>query len=155
MEFGRECVLCSKSKLTALGVSHPVVMRTLTPQAELVIGDSFRASGVTICARQSVVIEDHVCIGADATIVDTDFHAMDPQKRRYIQSDEPNARSAPVRICSDAFIGGQAIILKGVTVGRCAIIGAGAVVTRDVPDFAIVAGNPARQVGRVPPEAAC
>ena len=48
-----------------------------------------------------------------------------------------------------AAIGGGALILPGVTVGRWAMVGAGAVVTKDVPDFALVLGNPARQVGYV------
>ena len=54
---------------------------------------------------------------------------------------------APVRIGAGADIGVNAVILPGVSVGRGAIVGAGAVVTRDVPDFAKVAGVPARVVG--------
>lgn len=50
----------------------------------------------------------------------------------------------PVTICDDTWIGCNAIILKGVTIGRGAIVGAGAVVTKDVPPYAIVGGNPAR-----------
>jgi acetyltransferase-like isoleucine patch superfamily enzyme len=51
---------------------------------------------------------------------------------------------APIRICRGAWIGARSIILKGVTIGEGAIVGAGSVVTRDVPAFTIVAGNPAR-----------
>jgi maltose O-acetyltransferase len=49
-------------------------------------------------------------------------------------------------------VGGGAVLLPGVTIGVNALVGAGAVVTRDVPNGAIVAGNPARVVGAVPPE---
>jgi len=52
----------------------------------------------------------------------------------------------PITICDDVWIGVRAMFLPGVTVGRGAIIGAGAVVTKDVPEWAIVAGNPARVV---------
>lgn len=53
------------------------------------------------------------------------------------------------RVCHGASIGAGAIILPGIRIGRFAMIGAGAVVTRDVDDFALVAGNPARVIGRV------
>lgn len=50
----------------------------------------------------------------------------------------------PVTVCDDSWIGCNAVILKGVTIGRGAIIGAGAIVTKDVPPYAIVGGNPAK-----------
>lgn len=149
IEIGEGCVFCSQSEDTALGVNHPVILRTLAPGARLFIGQYVRASGVTICARTSVRIEEHVCLGANVMIVDTDFHSLDPLVRQ-MPEDEAHACCEPVIICADAFIGTGALVLKGVTVGRCAVVGAGAVVTRDVPDFAIVAGNPARQVGTAP-----
>lgn len=52
----------------------------------------------------------------------------------------------PVIIENDAWISANAMILKGVTIGRCAVVGAGAVVTRDVAPYDVVAGNPARVV---------
>jgi UDP-2-acetamido-3-amino-2,3-dideoxy-glucuronate N-acetyltransferase len=53
----------------------------------------------------------------------------------------------PTRVCRRASIGSNATILPEITIGVCAIVGAGAIVTRDVPDYAIVVGNPARVVG--------
>ena len=58
-----------------------------------------------------------------------------------------HAEARPVAILDDAWIGARALILPGVTIGRGAVVGAGAVVSRDVPDFTIVTGNPARIVG--------
>lgn len=145
---GSGTTLCSNSRATALGVNHPVVLRTLRPGAEITIGQRVRISGATICAANRVEIGDDVCIGANATIVDTDFHSLDPELRKT-DGDSNTAHSAPVRIRADAFIGGGSYVLKGVTVGRAAAVGAGAVVTREVPDRAVVAGNPARRIGSV------
>jgi acetyltransferase-like isoleucine patch superfamily enzyme len=59
----------------------------------------------------------------------------------------------PIFVCDDVWIGFRAIVLKGVTVGRGSVVGAGSVVTRDVPPYAIVAGAPARVIGmRFTPE---
>ncbi|MBP7275697.1 MAG: N-acetyltransferase [Kiritimatiellae bacterium] len=55
----------------------------------------------------------------------------------------------PTRVGEGASIGANATILAGVTIGRYAMIGAGSVITRDVPDFALAVGNPARVVGKV------
>ena len=52
----------------------------------------------------------------------------------------------PIKVCNDAWIGMNVIILKGVTIGEGAIVGAGSVVTKDVPAWTVVAGNPARVV---------
>ena len=104
-------------------------------------------SGTTICAAERVVVGDRCVIGANVTIVDTDFHSLDPT----IRSSPDDARMAkvkPVIIGNDVFIGGGSYILKGVTVGDGAVIGAASVVTRDVTAGAIVAGNPARPVAR-------
>lgn len=58
----------------------------------------------------------------------------------------------PIRICYGAALGAGSIILPNVTVGRFALVGAGSVVTRDVPDYALVAGNPAQVIGWVDAE---
>jgi acetyltransferase-like isoleucine patch superfamily enzyme len=77
--------------------------------------------------------------------MDSDGHPLGPVARRALKK----PKTAPVVIDEDAFIGARAIILKGVHIGRGAVIGAGAVVAADVPELSIVAGNPARTVGKV------
>jgi acetyltransferase-like isoleucine patch superfamily enzyme len=71
-------------------------------------------------------------------------HTGSPAGVPLIQSD---LKIAPVRVCAGADIGVNSIILPGVTVGREAIVGAGAVLAKDVPDFATVAGVSARVIG--------
>ncbi len=112
----------------------------------LKIGAGFAMSGGVICAAKSITIGDRVTVGANTTIVDTDFHPLNPQIRNVRPQ---GAKTAPVIIEADVFIGMNCLILKGVTIGSGSVIGAGSVVTRDVPAGVIAAGNPARVVGPI------
>lgn len=109
------------------------------------IGSNVGISHANIVSYQSIVIEDNVLIGSGVKIWDTDFHSIDYESR--MQHPDTNVRSAPIRIKEGAFIGACAIILKGVTIGKHAVIGAGSVVTKDVVDNEIWAGNPAKKIG--------
>ncbi len=140
--LGERVVLCSWSRWTALGVSHPVVLRTLLPGAVLRIGRDTGISGGSFCAAVSLEIGERCLIGADVLISDTDFHAIEPEGRNA-SSDQSRIRSAGVRIGNDVFVGARAVILKGVEIGDGAVIGAGSVVTRSVPTRSVAAGNPA------------
>jgi serine acetyltransferase len=89
-----------------------------------------------------VTIGANVTISFDVAII---THIDPPNTmRKYV----PQVQR-PVAINSNVFIGARATLLPGVTVNEWAIVGAGAVVTRDVPKYAIVAGNPARQIGDI------
>ena len=125
-------------------VNVPVELCT-GPGARLEIGSGVRLNyGVSIGATGSIQVGNRVRIGPYAMIVDTDFHDA------YDRSKRPPPR--PVTIADDVWIGAKASILPGVTIGRGAIIGTGAVVTKDVPEFAVVAGVPARVVKQLDPE---
>jgi acetyltransferase-like isoleucine patch superfamily enzyme len=80
-------------------------------------------------------------IGSYVEIFDSDFHELDPTRRRG-----GRPRMAPVELCENVFIGEGAKILKGVTVGAHSIVGAGSVVTSSIPEGVIAAGNPARVI---------
>jgi len=149
IKIGNDAVLCSKSEQTALGVNHPIVLRTLRDGARLEIGQGVRMSGTTICAAMSVIIGDNTCLGANVHIVDTDFHSLD-HTIRSSESDQDDATGANVEIGANVFVGMGSYILKGVSIGEGAIIGAGSVVAKSIPAFAIAAGNPARILGVVP-----
>jgi len=88
------------------------------------------------------VLEDYVGWGPGAKVLGSQ-HSGQPIDVPIIQTD---LEMKPVRIEAWADIGTNAVILPGVTVGRGAIVGAGAVVTHDVPPLAIVAGVPARVI---------
>lgn len=141
-------VLCSESASTALGVSRPVILRTLYPDASISIAEEAGLSGTVICAASRVEIGPECLVGADVIIADTNFHSIVPEGRRSC-IDKDSIGFAPVKIGRNVFVGARSVILKGVTVGDDAVIGAGSVVTRNIPEGAIAAGNPARIVGSV------
>lgn len=95
--------------------------------------------GVRLDGRGGVTIGANVNIAPDVYLLTADH---DPQSPDF------EGRTAPVTIEDHAWIATRAMILPGVTVGRGAVVGAGAIVTRDVPPYAIVAGSPAKVIGQ-------
>ncbi len=125
--------------------------------ATLKIGSycSFRA-GTIIGAGAAIEIGDHVFGAEHVYICDNNNHATSPRAHRELTMSPPNTppwkwdsqeiAAAPIRIGDCVWLGRYAMILKGVEIGRGSIVAAGAVVTKSVPPFSIVAGNPARVV---------
>lgn len=146
MMFGDGLQLRSTVRSNPLGANHPVVLCTWQAGAILQIGRNFAMTGGSIIAAKRIVIGDNVNVGANTAIMDTDFHPLEAGTRR---SDSEPAKTTPVTIEDDVFIGMNCLILKGVTLGRGSVIGAGSVVTKDVPPHTIVAGNPVRFIGDV------
>ena len=123
------------------------------PGGSVTIGDRCYIGASTLVIAERIDLGDDVVISWGVTIVDHNSHSVEWSGRRNDildwkagRKDWSNVRQGPVVIRDRAWIGFNAMILKGVTIGEGAVIGAGAVVTRDVPDYAIVAGNPARVV---------
>lgn len=101
---------------------------------------------ILIAAKSKIVIGDHVMFGPEVTVCGGN-HRIDVLGRYMIDIGENEKRPEDdpgVVIEDDVWIGSRAIILAGVRVGRGAVVGAGAVVTRSVTPYAIVGGNPAR-----------
>jgi len=144
IRLGQSVTLISVSFGTALGVNHPVVLRTLAPGAKIIIGDRVGISGGSICAARLIEIGDDTMLGANVTIADTDFHSLHPAHRRGHL--HPTVGVAEVRIGKRVLIGTNAMVLKGVSIGDNSIIGAGSVVTKSVPENCIAAGNPCRVI---------
>lgn len=104
------------------------------------IGDRvFINAGTVVYSEAAVTIGDDVALANEVYVMDTSSHG--------IEGGEP--KEAPITIGDGSWIGARAIILPGVTIGRRVAVGAGAVVTKDVPDDVLVAGNPARIVRRL------
>jgi maltose O-acetyltransferase len=97
---------------------------------------------VELIAVSRIEIGEECLIGAGARIVDADFHGVDPEERGMAGA------VGAVWIGRGAFIGMGAMILKRVRIGDFGVVGAGAVVARDVEDGTVAAGNPARVISR-------
>jgi acetyltransferase-like isoleucine patch superfamily enzyme len=105
-----------------------------------------------IWSGNQIRIGNEVLISHNVHIVDTNAHEMDFEERNYFfnesikgnQKDkEGSIESAPIEIGDNVWINFNSIILKGISIGKGAVIGAGSVVTKNVPPFAVVGGNPA------------
>jgi acetyltransferase-like isoleucine patch superfamily enzyme len=141
VQIGEHMSLRSTVASNPLGPNHPVIISTRRAGAVLRIGDDFGMTGGSIVVDEQITIGHRVWVGANTIISDTDFHPIDSEARR---KNPLNANTAPITIEDDVFIGMNVLILKGVTIGERSVIGAGSIVTRDVPPDTIVAGNPAR-----------
>ena len=149
--LGARVCLNSSLRSNPIGCSRPVSLRTMQSGAEIILGPGVGLSSTSVCAAKRVEIGEGTFVGADAMIFDNDFHApIGEWNWGDFIPDNPKA----VIIGRGVFIGARAIILKGVTIGDRAIVGAGAVVTMDVPAKSIAVGNPARIVSANNPNAA-
>jgi acetyltransferase-like isoleucine patch superfamily enzyme len=130
-----------------------------TKTGEINIGDRTSIGSSTLICIDKIIIGNDVMISWGCNITDNDSHSLKSEERRddvldwnkgidenkigkYKNWDVVNHK--PIVIKDKAWIGFNAIILKGVTIGEGAIVAAGSVITKDVPDYAVVGGNPAR-----------
>ena len=95
---------------------------------------------VTILDIRKVTIGDYTMIGP-GTLITSVGHTLSPKGRRSHLS-----FAKPVTIENDVWIGGNVVILPGITIGRGSVIGAGSVVTKDIPPFSVAVGSPARVI---------
>jgi len=121
------------------------------------IGDYCYIANASLVCSERIEIGSRVMIAGGVTIADSDFHPLAPAARLADtvalspvgdRARRPRIETRPVRIEDDVWIGYNATILKGVTIGAGALVGPGALVLRDVPAGAEVAGNPAVVVSK-------
>lgn len=124
--------------------------------AKVLIGNRTYIGASSIVCAEKIEIGNDVLISWGCSIVDHNSHAIDWSSRRddvvawkHGKKNWTGVVIEPIKICDRAWIGLNSIILKGVTIGEGAIIGAGSVVTRDVPPYSIVAGNPAKVIREI------
>ena len=137
--------ISSWRRATAATVFAPVRLRVFG-EGSIVIGQGCEITGSAITARSTqVTLGKNVLVAPNCVITDSDFHAPWPADKR--SSDPGYERDCAVTIDDMVWLGMQTIVLKGVHIGKGAIIGAGSVVTRDIPEYAIACGVPARVLG--------
>ena len=117
--------------------------------ARIVIGNNVGMSSPCLWARNSITVGNNVNIGACCVIMDHDAHSLNFELRRNRADELGDIASAPIVIGDDVLIGTGCYILKGVHIGPRSVVGAGSVVTRDVPPGEIWAGNPARFIRKI------
>jgi acetyltransferase-like isoleucine patch superfamily enzyme len=150
IKVGERCRFLSSFSANLHGLNRPCMLTCLAEGAVIEIGDDTGLSGCTVAAASKISIGSRVLCGANTTISDTDSHSLDFRDRHpeffYGKQDatwmEP-VQTKPIQIEDDVFLGMNVIVLKGVTIGRGAIIGAGSVVTGDIPPYCLAAGQPA------------
>jgi acetyltransferase-like isoleucine patch superfamily enzyme len=121
--------------------------------------DCYIGEGTRIWSADSIKIGNRVFISHNVNVHDTNSHSIDPVPRyqhflAIMSTGHPNIndfdiQSDPICIEDDVWIGFNSTILKGVKIGKGAIVAACSVVTRDIPSFVIVAGNPAQVVKEI------
>jgi acetyltransferase-like isoleucine patch superfamily enzyme len=124
------------------------------------IGDS------TIICKSKITFENDILVAWGVTFYDHNSHSLNYKSRQkdirqvlydykhhkgnyLVNKDWSDVESRPIVIKNNAWIGMHSVIMKGVTIGEGAIVAAGSVVTKDVPPFTVVAGNPARIVKQI------
>ena len=147
IEIGEESVICA-----TINVEN----------ASVKIGDRVLINeGTTLYCTNGITIGSDVMFSWGCTVVDSNFHSIVSAERlkdlanarkEYEagilgqNTDRAAVKSAPIVIKDKAWIGFNSMIMKGVTIGEGAVVGAGSVVVNDVPDYAVVGGNPAKVI---------
>ena len=131
----QHCILLAGAVIGArVSLGHNVFV-----EGNVRIGDRVKVKD-NVALYDGVILEDDVFVGPAAVFTNV------ANPRAFIEQKD---RFEPTRVCRGATIGANATILCGVSIGCYALIGAGAVVTGDVADHALVAGNPGRRIGWV------
>ena len=145
--IGNNFTCNNKVTSNSIGLIHPCIFNINVPNSRISIGNNVGISGSTINATTSITIGDIVLIGSGCIITDTDSHPINYQDRNEGRNELTN--KAPIVIKDNCFIGARCIILKGVTIGEGSVLGAGCVVSHDIPPYSVVCGNPAKIVKKL------
>lgn len=144
--IGRNCTIVSSAKNNPVGGGKKTILCAKNGGL-ITIGDNVGISNAEIVSLCSIIIENNVLIGGGTVILDSDHHSQNYVER--MENDKESIKCKPVIIKEGAFIGAHCLILKGVTIGKHGIVGAGSVVTKTIPDNEIWAGNPAKKIGQI------
>lgn len=142
LTIGDRSMFRSSATSNLIGVTRPCIL-SVHREARLEIGNDCGFSGTAIGCFLRISIEDNVRCGANTLISDGDWHGNDSRA----------GPAKPILIKRNAWLGVNTVVLKGVTIGENSVVGAGSVVTKDIPDNVIAAGNPCRVIRSIDPKA--
>ena len=142
ISIGKGCRFMSKSWGNLIGLYHQCILATTEKDAKIVIGDGCSFSGVSIRCYNEIVLGKNVRCGANVLIMDGDGHLDDPR----------SGKSKPVHIGDNVWLGTDVKVMKGVTIGANSLIGAGSIVTKDIPANVIAVGSPCRVIRSIDEE---
>lgn len=142
LRIGRDCMINGHTAFAAGSVLEA---------PSLILGDETNISyGTVISVSERVTLGNHVRIADSCYISDNPGHPLDAERRRRHEPVD-RAQIKPVVIEDDVWLGTRVTVMPGVRIGRGSVVGAGAVVTHDLPSFSLAVGNPARVVRTLEP----
>ena len=139
IKLGKNLTFRSRQFSNLIGINRKCYLSTLLSNAEIIIGDNCGFSGTVIGAFSSIILENNVRCGANTLITDSDWHLDDPRA----------GKPSPIIIKENVWLGEGSKILKGVTIGKNSVIGAGSIVTKNIPANVIAAGNPCEVIKNI------
>jgi carbonic anhydrase/acetyltransferase-like protein (isoleucine patch superfamily) len=145
LHIGHDVRIVSLSRYNRAGINHPTQL-AIEPSGTLQIGDRVGLSGAAIYCENEIRIGNDVLMGANCRVYDTDFHPVAAEDRLL---GRPPLTGA-IQICDNVWLGANVTVLKGVTIGARTVVAAGSIVTSNLPEDCVAAGNPARVVRSLP-----
>ncbi len=149
VKLGNDVTLLSDTHRYTLAQYGPVKLRTYTPDARIRLGNHVSLNGTVIaCRSQTIDVGDGTIFAGNCVVMDSDFHRLWPPEERL--NFPSNEFDAAVTIGKNCWFGLNVIVLKGAQVGDNVVIGAGSIVTGDVPANCVAAGMPAKVIRHLP-----
>ncbi|MBX2966884.1 MAG: acyltransferase [Cyclobacteriaceae bacterium] len=142
--IGEKVYLRGMKKAYQAGMPFPTALLVDIPQAELIIGANSRINGAYIHAQKYIRIGENCVIASGVNIMDSNGHSLISLNRT-----KGRDQSIPIKIGANVWIGLNAIILKGTTIGNNCVISAGSVVKGEFPENSLIVGNPAKAIKRL------
>lgn len=146
--LGENVTLISEQTANTAGINHPVIISAEGSNSRIIIEDGVGISGASIVTCSSIEIGENTFIGANVNIYGTDFHCIEANQRLK-QKSTAEAPTAPINIGKNCWIASNVTILKGVTIGDNAVIGAMSLVNKNIPANTVYAGIPAKFIRKI------